>query len=93
MEDVSKAIMCGTCNCPAESTPNPKPEDQVACPTCGQVDRFDEARRIMFEHIEYGLICARHKGFLDTFGKPASDAADVARKYGPNPFFKWQVRS
>ena len=91
MKSLGKAMLCGVCNCPANAVTNPKPKDKVSCPICGQSDNFEEATRIMFEHIEYRFVCARIKGFSDTFGKPSPDSAEVAAKYGPNPFFKWKT--
>jgi len=53
MSRTEHTILCGTCKCPAESVPNPKPHDKVTCPRCHRSDRFDHVMRTVAKHVEH----------------------------------------
>jgi hypothetical protein len=50
----TKAILCGSCKVPIEGPANPKPNDVLACPSCGRSDKFNnvqtEVAKFFHEH-------------------------------------------
>jgi hypothetical protein len=37
---MSKLILCGKCLVQVTTVPDPKPDDKVTCPSCGDTDTF-----------------------------------------------------
>lgn len=65
MTTSTHTILCGACKRPAETVPNPKPNDEVACPRCHRRDRYDHVMRSVKDYIEHSLA----QGIHDSFAK------------------------
>ena len=53
MSHSSHTILCGSCKRPAESVPNPKPNDNVTCPRCHRSDSFKNVMASIQEHVAH----------------------------------------
>lgn len=53
MSSYEVQILCGSCNCPAQTVPDPKPQDKVTCPRCDRSDTLQNVQRIVGEHVAY----------------------------------------
>lgn len=84
-------MVCGTCLVSVVSTIDPGPDDPVRCPQCGQSDRFEDARRVMYEHIKHRLHCAAEEG-LAKLDRELGNAPRAVPSDGPSgPVFRWRV--
>jgi DNA-directed RNA polymerase subunit RPC12/RpoP len=88
----SKAFICGACKVPVESPIDPEPDDEVSCPRCGVRDRYEDARKIAFDHIAYLFESAKDQGLARLDRVLGSPAPGKSLANAEKPFFKWEVR-
>jgi len=67
---VTKAaqILCAYCRIPLEGPAEPQPDDRVACPSCGNGDRFEAVFNEVGEHIRE-MAAQKIADMLANFGK------------------------
>lgn len=41
----NQPMLCAKCRVPVQVVPDPKPEDMVTCPQCGESDTFENVKR------------------------------------------------
>lgn len=44
--------LCGLCEIPLEGPVNPKPDDTLRCPKCGNIDTLANVNRVVLEYLE-----------------------------------------
>lgn len=79
--------LCGSCKCNVVSPPNPKPDDQVACPSCGRTDRFDKVVETVGEHITYLTTQAMAKDFAKSTRRDSFIQFSIEKPQ--NRSFRW----
>jgi hypothetical protein len=63
----TRPVLCAHCKVQVKLPPDPKPEDKVSCPECGQSDTFENVKRSLGEQAQEYAAKMIQKSMGDAF--------------------------
>jgi len=63
----TKPILCARCKVQVKVAPDPKPEDAVTCPSCGESDTFENVKRSLAQQAKEFVQRKLQKTMSDAF--------------------------
>lgn len=74
-------VKCGRCNVALKGPADPKPDDIIACPVCGEADKFETVIEAAKEYIKDMMLKDAKRAFSGMDGVTVKDPGEKTYRF------------